>query len=41
MGYCDRKEPDEPSGSEMNDLLFIISSMFGLEFTGKLEFTDR
>ena len=41
VGYCDRKEPDEPSGSEMNDLLFIISSMFGLEFTGKLEFTDR
>ena len=41
VGYCDRKEPDEPSSSEMDDVLFIISSIFGLEFTGKLEFTDR
>ena len=36
------REPDEPSSSEMDDLHFIISSIFfGLEFTDKLECLDE
>ena len=40
VGYCDRREPDEPSSSEMDDLLLSSAAFFGLEFTDKLEFMD-